>query len=217
MFLFAQVWVFPRVISAWWVQLATFRCVRWSEIAGVVSRVRRLDPRPRLTCPTCRSPHCAPRGRVRSFANWPICGLGGVKWACDHQVMGGRLRVDRMCRHTGQVVNDDGRVIVARCHVADRPLARLIGLLGTSQLAPDEGVWITPCRSVHMFGMRQSIACVFVDGDGVVCDLRDVLAPGSHATARGARSAIEAAPGTFSGVSLGDRLRLVVDQSPADP
>jgi uncharacterized membrane protein (UPF0127 family) len=120
-----------------------------------------------------------------------------------------------MCRRTGQVVTDDGRVVIARCHVADRALARLVGLLGTSMLAPGEGVWITPCRSVHMFGMRQSIACAFVDGDGVVCDLRDILAPGGHATARGARSAIEAAPGTFSGVRVGDRLRLTVEQSPA--
>lgn len=154
---------------------------------------------------------------MADFAKSPICGLGGSRRACDDRCMGGRLRVDRMCRRTGQVVADDGRIVVARCHVADRPLARLIGLLGTPTLAADEGLWITPCRSVHMFGMRQSIACAFIDRDGVVCDMRDPLAPGGHATVRGARAVIEARPGAFAGVSVGHRLRLVIDESASRP
>ena len=181
-------------------------CPRWNVGWGAGTTRRRC----RVARPT------GLRRRMVKFAKWPICGLGGETPACNHRLMGGRLRVDRICRRTGRVVTDDGVVVVARCHVADRPLARLIGLLGTPALADGEGVWIAPCHSVHMFGMRQSIACLFVDRDGVVCDMRLRLDPGTHATARGAWAAIEARPGSFDGVRVGDRLRLVVDMSPTD-
>ena len=45
-----------------------------------------------------------------------------------------------MCRVVQEIVDADGNCLVARCHVADRPLARLVGLLGTRDLAEDEGL-----------------------------------------------------------------------------
>lgn len=55
------------------------------------------------------------------------------------------------------------RVVVSRLSVADSMLARMKGLLGKRGLADDEGLWISPCNSIHMFFMRFAIDAVFVD------------------------------------------------------
>ena len=67
-----------------------------------------------------------------------------------------------------------------------------------------------------MFGVGRSVGWVFVGRDGGGGGRRLRLDPGTHATARGAWAAIEARPGSFDGVRVGDRLRLVVDMSPTD-
>lgn len=111
-----------------------------------------------------------------------------------------------MCRDVREVVDADGSVLLARCHVADRPLARLVGLLGTPDLADDEGLWLEPCSSVHTWGMRIPIACAFVDGDGRVLRVVDPLPTGRHAAVRGARSVVEARAGRFAGLAVGTTL-----------
>ncbi len=126
------------------------------------------------------------------------------------------LRIDQIATGSRTLVDETGATILARCHLADRPAARAVGLLGTRRLAADEGLWITPCASVHMFGMRYPIACLFLDGDGRVIDRRDRLAPWRTARARGARSVVEGVVGAFDAVSLGTRLRLVESVSAAE-
>ncbi len=123
--------------------------------------------------------------------------------------MSGRLRSDRMCRAVGQVIVNGDRVVVSRCHVADRPLARLVGLLGTPRLEDGEGVWITPCRSVHMVGMRYPVSCAFIDEAGRVRRIVDRLEPGWHGASARAHAVIEASVGAFWQVREGDRLTLV--------
>lgn len=111
-----------------------------------------------------------------------------------------------MCRVATEVADADGRVLVARCHVADRPLARLVGLLGTPDLAADEGLWLEPCRSVHTAGMRIPIACAFLDADGRVLRVVDPLPTWRHAAVRGARAVVEARAGRFAGLAVGATL-----------
>jgi hypothetical protein len=41
--------------------------------------------------------------------------------------------------------------------------ARLTGLLGTPALAQGEGLWLSPCTSVHTFFMRYPIDVIFLD------------------------------------------------------
>ena len=41
-------------------------------------------------------------------------------------------------------------------------LARLRGLLGTDGLAPGEGLWISPCSSIHSFKMRFVFDALFL-------------------------------------------------------
>ncbi len=120
----------------------------------------------------------------------------------------GRLRIDRVTRTRGRVLDGDGRVVVARCHRADRPLARTVGLLFTADLRPGEGVWLEPCSSVHAFGLRAAIGCAFLDRDGHVLRVVDPMRRWTAAGARGARVVVEAPAGTLAGLRPGDRLTL---------
>lgn len=83
---------------------------------------------------------------------------------------------------------------------------RLRGLIGTASLADGEGLWIRPCRQVHMFWMRYPIDVVFLDDAGRVVGLVERLQPGriSPKFARAA-SVLELPAGTIarSGVTPG--------------
>ena len=44
-------------------------------------------------------------------------------------------------------------------------LSRSMGLLGTNGLCAGEGLWISPCGSIHSFGMRFAFDALFLDRD----------------------------------------------------
>lgn len=70
-----------------------------------------------------------------------------------------------------------GAIIADRLRVADTHWSRLRGLLGTRRLGAGDGLWITPCRQVHMLGMRYPIDVVFLDREGRVVRTLAGLAP----------------------------------------
>ena len=119
----------------------------------------------------------------------------------------GRLRVDRLASEPAPLVAADGRVLAARCHRAASPVARLVGLLATADLAPDEALWIEPCSSVHTIGLRCAIGCAFLDADGRVMRVVDPLPRWRAAGVRGAQAVVECPAGALAGVAPGDRLR----------
>jgi uncharacterized membrane protein (UPF0127 family) len=98
---------------------------------------------------------------------------------------------------------------VAPLIVAKTAAARGKGLLGTSGI--DGALWLEPCGSVHMMGMRYPIDAATLAADGTVLDLR-TLRPwfGMTPPRRGARVTVEAAAGFFAarGIAVGDRLRI---------
>ena len=65
-------------------------------------------------------------------------------------------------------------LIAEKCFVADRFFARLKGLVGTTRLAPGEGLLLSPCNDIHMWFMSIAIDAVFVrplqSKDGVPCE-----------------------------------------------
>lgn len=72
-----------------------------------------------------------------------------------------------------------GSTGVVVCHeikIADRFLARLVGLLKKRRLEPGTGLLIEPCSSIHTFGMAFPIDVVTLDHDyrvlGIWKDLR---------------------------------------------
>ena len=85
---------------------------------------------------------------------------------------------------------------------AETFLERLKGLLGHRGLDPDEGLWITPCGSVHTFGMRFPIDVVFVGRDGRIVRVVDRLVAGRIAFARSTASVVELAAGAAARLGL---------------
>lgn len=86
------------------------------------------------------------------------------------------------------------------------------GLLASPPLVEGEGLYLVPCRSIHMIGMKYAIDAVFVDAGGVVVGVVERIAPGkiSPVFAR-ARGCLELPAGRVaaSGTQVGDRLEMV--------
>ena len=111
-----------------------------------------------------------------------------------------------------RVVNcRSGALLGARVALAVGIRSRLQGLLGRSELAPGEGLWLEPCASIHMFFMRFAIDVVFVDRQGAVVKPCKQVAPWRLASGgRRAQAALELPVGTIerSDTRVGDRLEL---------
>jgi protein-S-isoprenylcysteine O-methyltransferase Ste14/uncharacterized membrane protein (UPF0127 family) len=118
-----------------------------------------------------------------------------------------------VCRVT---LAGSGTLLADRVRAAHTHWTRLKGLLGTRTLEPGAGLWLMPCRQVHMFGMQYPVDVAFLDDDLRVVETVATLLPGkispkvadatsvlelpagqlaAHGIANGARLAIEPAPG----------------------
>jgi protein-S-isoprenylcysteine O-methyltransferase Ste14/uncharacterized membrane protein (UPF0127 family) len=107
-----------------------------------------------------------------------------------------------------------GLLLADRLRPAHTHWTRLRGLLGTSRLAPGEGLWIRPSSQVHMFGMRYALDLVFIDSAGRVLRLIRSLAPNRVSPrVAGATSVLELPVGTIDGAALneGDRVEISGD------
>jgi uncharacterized membrane protein (UPF0127 family) len=104
-----------------------------------------------------------------------------------------------------------GSVVCERGFAADRPVARMRGLMGRRVLPAGEGLLLTPAPSVHTGFMRFPIDVIFLDRELQVLKLVEELRPWRMAAARGARSVLELAPGEVArrGVEVGDVLDVV--------
>jgi protein-S-isoprenylcysteine O-methyltransferase Ste14/uncharacterized membrane protein (UPF0127 family) len=104
-----------------------------------------------------------------------------------------------------------GEVLADRLRPAHTHWTRLRGLLGTTRLAPGEGLWIKPSNQVHMFGMRYPIDVVFLDDAGRVIRLVRSLAPNRISPrVAGATSVLELPAGILERVALseGDQVEI---------
>ena len=103
-------------------------------------------------------------------------------------------------------------VVAERVREAKTFFSRLQGLLGTSSLPQGEGLLIRPCNSIHMFGMKYAIDCVFLDDSYQVVGLVENIAPGkmSKVFAK-AKQCLELPAGAVasSSTQMGDVLTVV--------
>ena len=101
-----------------------------------------------------------------------------------------------------------GPIVCERCTLALTPLRRTRGLLGRRSLDADEGLWIQPTSSIHMWFMRFAIDVVYAAEDGRVLKLVRGIRPWRMSYCRGASVALELAEGAIerSGVRPGDHL-----------
>lgn len=100
--------------------------------------------------------------------------------------------------------------IASHVRVATSILERAVGLLGTSTLPPGEGLWISPCKSIHTFFMRYPIDVLFLDEKGTVI-AQETLRPWRisrwQLKARGVLE-VNAGAAQNSQTVLGDRIEL---------
>src|SRR3954467_15710923 len=117
-----------------------------------------------------------------------------------------------MSRSPVTVSNKQRRVLCHPCTVAERPLSRLRGLLGRSELPPGEGLLLRPSPSIHTWFMRFPIDALFLDRDLRVLAVRPEVRPWRMAGQRGARAVLELSAGEAlrRDIRPGDQLKLSV-------
>ena len=88
--------------------------------------------------------------------------------------------------------------------------SRFRGLLGCSDAS---GIlMLTPCGSIHTFGMRFPIDVAFVGADGTVLESHCAVPPRRRLRCRGAVATLERRSGVDGDwLECGDRLRLAVE------
>jgi len=88
---------------------------------------------------------------------------------------------------------------------------RTKGLLGAPELNHDEALWITPCNSIHTFGMNYYLDIVYVDRFRTVKKMVPQLSPRRASFCFGAKSVIELRAGTIAtaGIKLGQRIEWI--------
>lgn len=109
------------------------------------------------------------------------------------------------------VRGEDGTVVCERCVVADSIWLRTKGLLGRASLPEDEGIWLAPAGSIHMFFMRFAIDAVFLDRDLKVLKVAADLGPWRMSAKRGAKIVLELPAGRCARVGVREGDRLVLD------
>jgi uncharacterized protein len=108
------------------------------------------------------------------------------------------------------IVNLTHRNVVCVGEVADRPLARMRGLMWRRGLPAGEGLLLRPAPSIHTAFMRFPIDAVFLDRSLQVLAVVERLRPWRAASKRSARAVLELPAGEAArrGVCVGDRLEL---------
>jgi uncharacterized membrane protein (UPF0127 family) len=96
-----------------------------------------------------------------------------------------------------------GLVVASQLRPAHSHWTRLRGLIGTASLPAGHGLWIRPCRQVHMFWMRYAIDVVFLDAEHRVLAVVENLPPRAISPkVPGAVSVLELPVGTIARTGL---------------
>ena len=95
-----------------------------------------------------------------------------------------------------------------RVRIADRFVARALGLLVGTPLDPGEGLLIAPCASIHTIGMRYPIDVVFVDREARVLRVCPEVRAGRMRFAPRARGVLELRGGIAARHGLAPGVRL---------
>lgn len=114
--------------------------------------------------------------------------------------------------------NDDPVLVPLRVIPATTFLQRLVGLLGRKSWSDRKCLWLSPCSSIHTFGMRFTIDVVFVDKGMRVLGFSDAVPPNRIRVApKGTASVLELSEGNRrrTGINLDDLLNFdLMDSQP---
>jgi uncharacterized membrane protein (UPF0127 family) len=111
-----------------------------------------------------------------------------------------------------------GTMVADRADIADTSAARRTGLLKHSGLEPGEGLWITPCESIHTFFMKFPIDVAFLDRKKKVVKIRPNMVRSRIALSVFAHSVLELPAGRLAetGTQRGDQLEFEKWDGPQD-
>lgn len=101
--------------------------------------------------------------------------------------------------------------LATRARVADNILTRVVGLLRDRGLEDGDGLWISPCNSIHSIAMKFVFDAVFLDRDLRVVHLMPEMKPWRISPIKSAaRTVLELPAGLIarSGTQLGDQLEM---------
>ena len=106
-------------------------------------------------------------------------------------------------------------IIADRVVIADSFFCRLKGLLGRDGLEKGEGLLISPCSSIHCFGMKFAIDAIFLDNDYRVVAVYPEMKPGAMASDRKARYVLELRAGEAvrHRIQIGEQLVITAEQN----
>lgn len=109
-----------------------------------------------------------------------------------------------------QFFNQKDNVILAELDVrkTENFVERTRGLLKTDSLLSTQALWITPCNSVHTFGMKYPIDVIYLDAGQCIRSIRTNLKPTRISFNILSKSVIEIKAGmaTQLGLSKGDKI-----------
>jgi len=110
------------------------------------------------------------------------------------------------------------KCLATKLRIADSFFSRLKGLLGTDCLLEGTALLITPCSSVHAFGMTYPLDVLFIGVDHKVLKIATSLRPGRIAWCGKGRYVVELPAGAIeaSQTQVGDEIRLICssDENP---
>ncbi len=124
-----------------------------------------------------------------------------IIWPCK---LNGSMRYLRVRNVTRRVE------LGQKVRVASSLFDRAVGLLTTSSVKPGEGLWISPCKSIHTFFMHYPIDVLFIDKAGKILHQK-TYSPwkmsGWHAQSQGA---LELSAGTINRTrtQVGDQIEM---------
>ena len=108
---------------------------------------------------------------------------------------------------------EDGALVGNRIELADGTWSRLKGLIGRTHLTDGEGLLISPCQAVHMYGVRFPVDVVFLNEALEVLAVYEGLQPGSRTSVhRHARYALKLPHGTLTKANIAEGQRLAMER-----
>jgi uncharacterized protein len=109
-----------------------------------------------------------------------------------------RQRVNSIPRRFLRVTNvTRGTALASLVEIADTGRTRRKGLLGRRSLSAGEGLWITPCESVHTWFMQFPIDLVYLNCKRRIEKLRSGVVPWRLSACLSAGSVLELAAGSI--------------------
>lgn len=110
-------------------------------------------------------------------------------------------------RHGHIIVSRDGNEVTQLSGLQTQSIKeRLGGLLVLAPLKVNQALWITPCNSVHTFGMKYALDLVYIDKHNQVRGLVNSLKPWRMSFCLHAKAVMELTAGSlqFLDIQRGD-------------